>query len=225
MEVQKQRRDGRKMDCRVIDMNRDPRRAQFDYFCSLANPYAGVTVNADITALLDWTKRMGSNFFLTLLYAVSRAANSVPELRRRIRGETVVEYDWCPTSHTVALDSGTYCYCTLTADMPLADFLPYGKAAQERAKKEPSLDDGEEADSLFFISCLPWLSYTALVQPVPFPSDSNPRITWGRYFQQEGRMLLPVTLLVHHALADGLHIARFYEALDRELAAITEGRA
>ena len=66
------------MNYRVIDMGRDPRRAQYDYFRSLANPYAGVTVNVDITALLDWTKRTGSNFFLTVLYAVSRAANSVP---------------------------------------------------------------------------------------------------------------------------------------------------
>lgn len=210
------------MNYRVIDMGRDPRRAQYDYFRSLANPYAGVTVNVDITALLDWTKRTGSNFFLTVLYAVSRAANSVPELRRRIRGEQVVEYVWCPTSHTVALADGSYCYCTLTADMSLADFLPYAKEAQEMAKKEPTLDDGEEAESLLFISCVPWLSYTALTQPVPSPADSNPRITWGKYFRQEGRTLLPLTLLVHHALADGLHIARFYEALDRELENIAE---
>ena len=210
------------MNYRVIDMGRDPRRAQYDYFRSLANPYAGVTVNVDITALLDWTKRTGSNFFLTVLYAVSRAANSVPELRRRIRGEQVVEYVWCPTSHTVALADGSYCYCTLTADMSLADFLPYAKEAQEMAKKEPTLDDGEEAESLLFISCVPWLSYTALTQPVPSPADSNPRITWGKYFRQEGRTLLPFTLLVHHALADGLHIARFYEALDRELENIAE---
>ena len=210
------------MNYRVIDMGRDPRRAQYDYFRSLANPYAGVTVNVDITALLDWTKRTGSNFFLTVLYAVSRAANSVPELRRRIRGEQVVEYVWCPTSHTVALADGYYCYCTLTADMSLADFLPYAKEAQEMAKKEPTLDDGEEAESLLFISCVPWLSYTALTQPVPSPADSNPRITWGKYFRQEGRTLLPLTLLVHHALADGLHIARFYEALDRELENIAE---
>lgn len=210
------------MNYRVIDMGRDPRRAQYDYFRSLANPYAGVTVNVDITALLDWTKRTGSNFFLTVLYAVSRAANSVPELRRRIRGEQVVEYVWCPTSHTVALADGSYCYCTLTADMSLADFLPYAKEAQEMAKKEPTLDDGEEAESLLFISCVPWLSYTALTQPVPSPADSNPRITWGKYFRQEGRTLLPLTLLVHHALADGLHIARFYEALDRELANVAE---
>ena len=34
--------------------------------------------------------------------------------------------------------------------------------------------------------------------------------------------MLPVTLTVHHALADGLHISRFYENLGRELAALAE---
>ena len=45
--------------------------------------------------------------------AAVRAANGVPELRRRIRGDQVVEYDRCPSSHTVALPDGTYCYCRL----------------------------------------------------------------------------------------------------------------
>lgn len=212
------------MDCRVIQMEQDPRREQYAYFRTFANPYVGLTVNVDITGLMV-RKERGESLFLLVLYAVSKAANSVPELRRRIRGDQVVEYDWCPTSHTVALDNGAYCYCRLSADMLLADFLPYAKAVQEQAQKEPSLDDGGDAESLFFVSCVPWASYTAMVQPVPAPADSNPRITWGKYFRQGERTLMPVTLLAHHALVDGLHIAWFYEALSLELAAISEGRA
>ena len=40
-------------------------------------------------------------------------------------------------------------------------------------------------------------------------------------------LMLPVTLLAHHALVDGVHIARFYEQLDvviHSLAAQDEGR-
>ena len=63
----------------------------------------------------------------------------------------------------------------------------------------------------------------SLIQPVPAPADSNPRITWGRWHRQEGRTLLPMTLLANHALVDGIHIARFYENLDQELAALCGG--
>ena len=40
---------------------------------------------------------------------------------------------------------------------------------------------------------------------------------------QNGAATMPVTLLAHHALVDGIHIARFYENLDRELAALCGG--
>ena len=89
--------------------------------------------------------------------------------------------------------------------------------AQNAAKIQRSIQ--EDADTLgkFFISTVPWVSYTALVQPVPSPADSNPRITWGKYFTQEGRILLPLSVLCHHALVDGIHIAAFYRGLAEEI--------
>mgnify|MGYP000209973171 FL=1 len=183
------------MNWRTVDMSRESRRDQFAYFQTLSNPYVGVTVQVDVTELAVWCRESGTSFFLAVLYAAVRAANGVPELRRRIRGDQVVEYDRCPSSHTVALPDGTYCYCRLEADRPFADFLPYAAAEQERVKAAPTLEDGEDGESLFFVSCVPWLSYTALTQPTPTPADSNPRITWGRWHRQEGRILLPMTLL------------------------------
>lgn len=211
------------MNWRTVDMSRESRRDQFAYFQTLSNPYVGVTVQVDVTELAVWCQERGTSFFLAVLYAAVRAANGVPELRRRIRGDQVVEYDRCPSSHTVALPDGTYCYCSLEVDRPFREFLPYAAAEQERVKAAPTLEDGEDGESLFFVSCVPWLSYTALTQPTPTPADSNPRITWGRWHRQEGRTLLPMTLLANHALVDGIHIARFYENLDRELAALCGG--
>ena len=71
-------------------------------------------------------------------------------------------------------------------DRPFREFLPYAAAEQERVKAAPTLEDGEDGESLFFVSCVPWLSYTALTQPTPTPADSNPRITWGRWHRQGG---------------------------------------
>ena len=64
------------------------------------------------------------------------------------------------------------------------------------------------------------LSYTSLIQPVPVPADSNPRITFGKFYAQGEKTLLPVSLLCNHALADGLHIAAFYRQLEREIEAL-----
>ena len=205
----------------LLDMERYPRRAQFDYFRTLAYPYVGVTVNVDITDYLSGIKRRGAPSFLSFCWCAVRAANAVPAFRQRIRGEGIAEYNFCPGSVTLALPDESYCYCTLPEAERFEEWLPQAQAAKEAALSAASLSDGADGESLLFLSSLPWMSYTALVQPVPYPADSNPRISWGKYFTQEGRTLLPVSTLCNHALADAKQLAAFYEELERELAALS----
>lgn len=197
-----------------LDMDAYPRRSHFDYFAAFANPYVGVTVNVDITEFLAKTKRDGLPFFLTFLWHAAKSANCVSEFRRRILDGGIVEFESCNTSHTVAKPDGTYAYCTLECQKPLEKFIPYAKEKQLACASCGSIDeDAVEALSLLFISTVPWLSYASLVQPTPTSADSNPRITWGRYFEQNGKMLMPVSVLCNHALVDGVHISKFYSQL------------
>lgn len=205
------------MDYQIIDWERYPRREHFAYFSAMADPYAGVTAEVDITRFLTACGQAGAPFFLSFLYCAGRAANAVPQLRQRIVDGRPVEFKTCDTSHTVMREDGTYGYCRLNCMRPFADYLPTAQALQEEAKARGGLDDGEDGLSLLFISTLPWIHYTGLRQPVPSPADSNPRITWGRYETKGGRASLPVTLLVNHALVDGAHMAAFFSALEREL--------
>ena len=200
-----------------IDPKSMPRSAHFEYFSSMANPYAGVTVNVDITPMMEARKAIGAPFFLSMVYIAAQAANSVRELRQRISGNEILEFPRCPSSHTVAKPDGTYAYCVLKNDMPFNQFLPMAMAAQQKCKESGTIEEDDTAIAYFFISSLPWISYAAITQPTPYPADSNPRITWGKYYEDNGRIMLPVTLLVHHALCDGLHIAGFFNALDREI--------
>ncbi|MDO4345268.1 MAG: CatA-like O-acetyltransferase [Eubacteriales bacterium] len=199
---------------REISLEEYPRREHFKYFHSLAYPYVGVTVLVDITEWLEKIRERKQPFFLSFLYCAVNSANEVPELCQRIAGEKILEFSSCQASYTVALEDGTYTYCAVDCAMPLEKFLPYAAEKQRLAKLHPSIEDGEDALSQFFISSLPWISYTSIVQPVPCPADSNPRITWGKYCSQNGRIMIPVSLLCHHGLVDGVHMARFYENLE-----------
>ena len=73
------------MNYKYVDMDAYKRKEHFEYFNSLAYPYVGVTVNADITELLEKLRKKEFPFFLTVCYCVSRAADSVPEFRQRIK--------------------------------------------------------------------------------------------------------------------------------------------
>ena len=199
-----------------IDMAIYPRREHFNHFVGMAYPYVGVTVETDVTDLLARCREKGYSFYLMVLHAVALAADEVDEFRRRIDDGGIVEYDECPTSHTELKPDGTYAYCTLHHHMPLADYLAKAEAARAAARESGSIEEEDDVQSMYFISTLPWLHYTQLVQPVACGEESNPRITWGKYQPDAaGRMMMPLSVLVHHALADGLHIAQFYEAFDR----------
>ncbi len=206
---------------RLLDMAHYRRKAHFDYFRSLPYPHVGVTVEVDVSELLALCREKGWSFYLVFLHAAALAANAVPELRQRIRGNGIVEFDACATSHVEMLPDGTYGYCTLEHHMPLRDYLPYAEDARRRCRENGGLEEDEDVERMLFISTLPWLSYTALIQPVAGREESNPRITWGKYSQDaQGRWQMPVSLLVHHALADGAHLAAFYEHLREEMDAL-----
>ncbi len=201
-----------------IDMATYPRRDHFEHFYGMAYPYVGVTVEVDVTALLTLCREKGYSFYLMVLHAVALAADEVDEFRRRIDDGGIVEYDECPTSHTELKPDGTYAYCTLHHHMPLEVYLQRAEAARAAARESGSIEEEAEVQSMYFISTLPWLHYTQLIQPVACGDESNPRFTWGKYQQNaEGRMMMPLSVLVHHALADGVHIAKFYDEFEKQM--------
>ena len=205
------------MDYREIDLETFSRKDHFLYFSSMQNPYAGFTVEVDITDFTEARKNAGLPFFLSFLYCVVRAANSVPELRQRIVGGRPVEFERCDPSTTVMRENGTYGYCRINCCLPFEEYLPQASELLEEAKHSEGLVEDDDILSCLFVSSIPWIHYTDVFQPTPTPPDSNPRICWGKYLQTSDRVTIPVTILVNHALADGLHMGRFYEALEREL--------
>ena len=206
-----------------IDLDTYPRRDHFNHFCAMAYPYAGVTVDVDVTDLLSLCREKGYSFYLMVLHAVALAADEVPEFRRRIDHGGIVEYDECPTSHIELKPDGTYAYCTLRHHMPLADYLSQAESARTATREGGSIEEEDDVQSMYFISTLPWLHYTQLIQPVACGEESNPRITWGKYqANDKGRMMMPLSVLVHHALVDGIHIAKFYEAFNQQMKLICE---
>ena len=204
------------MNYHEIDMTTDPRKAHFDHFRHAPNPHVGLTVDVDVTDFVRLCKARGWSFYLAFIRVAAMAANAVPELRRRIRGDQVLEYDRCDTSHIELLESGAYCYCTLRHDPAQSweDYMRYAAAQRELAKTGASIEEEADVEGMYFISTVPWLHYREFSQPNYGTEASNPAITWGKYEPDyRGRLMMPVSLLVHHSLVDGLQIAAFYENL------------
>jgi chloramphenicol O-acetyltransferase type A len=184
----------------------------------------GLTVDVDVTDFVQLCKDRSWPFYPAFIRIAAQAANAVPELRRRIRGERVVEYERCDSSHIELLDNGAYCYCTLRHDPAQSweDYMAYAAVQREQARAGASIEEEEDVEGLYFISTVPWLHYRSFYQPNYGPEASNPAITWGKYEPDPlGRLMMPLTLLCHHSLVDGLQIAAFYKEVEACLKRIT----
>lgn len=202
-----------------IDMETYSRAEHFALFNACANPYVGVTVDVDITDFLAHVKAAGHPFFMSVMWCAARAANAIPEIRRRILDGGIVEFPSCITSHTVARKDGTYGYCELDPSVPFDEFLPTALAHQEEIASGTGIGDMGDTLPQIFISTVTNLPFISLIQPTPIPADSNPRITWGKYREINGRIMMPLSILCNHALVDGMHLAAFYELFEKEIAA------
>ena len=160
------------MSWHEVDMAADPRGGQFAYFRQMVDPFAGVTAAVDITdflAALD-----GRPFFLSLLYAVTRAANRVPLLRRRILDGRVVEYDWCSPSYTLMKPDGVYVYSLIEGERTYGDFIAEGQRQQTLSLDRRTLTKDGDPLGNFFVSCLPWLDYLQVKHPVVSADQLGP---------------------------------------------------
>lgn len=196
---------------RIIDLETYPRRSHFEYFGAMAYPYVGLTANVDVTNLIRYAKAHSGSTFHAVLWAAIKAANEIPELRQRIVDGQIVEFDHCNAGYTVAREDHTFCNCDVETRMSLEEFFVDARRRQNEAIQHAGFVNPDEDEvGQIFTSCMPWVAFTQVVQPVPCPGDCNPRIVFGKYIQENEKTLMPLHIQCNHALVDGYHISEFF---------------
>jgi chloramphenicol O-acetyltransferase type A len=213
------------MTIRSLDLDAWPRREHFRFFLEYDQPFFNVCVDVDVSALLRRCRAPGGpSFFLASLWLSLRAANEVEEFHYRIRGKEVVVHDVVHGGSTVLRDDGTFCFAYFDF---APDFETFARAAGKvlvSARTEGSLDPRDDRDDLIHYSVIPWISFTSFSHARRRnPDDSTPKIVFGRYRGDSGAERMPVSVEVHHALMDGLHVGRFFERFQHHVDAFDPG--
>ncbi len=204
---------------KTIDLSTWPRQRHFALFREMDVPHFNLCANVDITELYPWVKEQGFSLNTVLVYIFTRAANAVPELRQRIQGEAVVEHEIVHPSFTVLAPGDLFSFCAVDYTPALRAFHVKAEALIRRVQADPTLTDEPGRDDYLFMTSIPWVAFTSIQHPIHLhPADSVPRIAWGKFFAQNERLLLPLSLQAHHALVDGLHAGRFYQGVQQLLA-------
>ena len=205
---------------RTLDVEGWSRRQHFQFFKDFDYPFFNVCVNVDVTELHTLARSSPAHsFFVGLHYALARAANELECMRFRTSGDDVIVHDYVDIGTIVLRDDEAFAFCYLDYHAEYHLFSTNASGAIARAK----VDDGalEPADwksDIIHCTVLPWISFTSFAHARRINTqDSVPKIAAGKYFRSGDKILMPLSVEVHHGMMDGLHVGRYYEVLQRVL--------
>lgn len=204
----------------AIDRSTWPREGHYRFFAPMSHPFYSLTFPVDVTALRRYVKENHLSFYTSMVFLVTKAMEEVEAFRLRDRNGTIVRHDRLVPSFTdLKAGSQLFHIVTLEAGDDIADFC--ARAQARSAAQTAFANDEDWGDELIYFTCLPWFPVTALTNERDAdPSDSIPRVAWGRWEEREGRTTLSLSLELNHRLLDGCHVGQLYNALNARLEAL-----
>lgn len=203
----------------LYDMETWERAEYFHYYMDLIKTRYNLNVNIDITGFMQVLKEKNLKFFPSMLYIVMRTVNTFREFRTCLDREGRPGYwNFCNPSYTV-FHKDTHTFSDIWSpysedfhtfyETVVADIARYGDMKGVKGR-------GDRPENFVPVSSLPWLSFTGY--GCDTYSDSRmilPIILFGKHFEQNGRMLLPFSISVNHATADGYHSSLFLNTIQK----------
>lgn len=214
------------MNYRLIDKNTYYRKGVFRHFSEDCKCSSSMTARIDVTRLKEYSDATGTKFYINFLYILSKVLNSRDDYKMAWLWQTeeLICYDVInPIQYIFHEDTET---CTPVYTTYYEDYPTFYKHCAEdiaRAKQTREYQlDAEHHPNWFDASYISWLSYDSLNIELP---DGYlyfaPIVNWGRYREESGRLMMPVSVRMNHAIADGFLIANVFRLLEKEIAAFT----
>ena len=183
-------------------------------FRNSIEPAFCVTFEADVTEFKKKVKEEGLSFTLAMVYAVCKCANKVEALRYRFLDGKVVLYERIDTAFTyLNKETGLF----KVVNVPFIDNLPeYVALALKTAEEQQEYFAGPLGNDVFQCSPMPWVTYTQISHTNSGKKDNaTPLFDWGKYYEKDERVLIPISIQAHHSFVDGIHIGQFVDALQK----------
>jgi chloramphenicol O-acetyltransferase type A len=202
-----------------LDVDNWKRREIFEFFLNFDNPYFGLCTRVEVTRLLQ-VLRNGPKRSSTLAYHyfALRVANEIEPFRYRLRDGRVLVHPVIHGATTVLLANETFTFAYFDYDEDFARCMAGAEQAVAAIKLEGGFKNRDNDDNMIHCTVIPWVSFTSFSHARNWGrQDSVPKISFGKFVTEGGRTFLPVSVEVHHALMDGLHVGRFFQRFEEML--------
>lgn len=205
---------------KLIDTSSWKRKPYFDHYFNQIRCTYSITVNIDITNVLSFKDRNKVKLYPLLIYVISKAVNKYEEFRTAIndRGEIGVWETLSPCYTVFHKNSESFSNIWTEWNDDLNLFLSNFEQDSKRFGQIDRIDAKPNTPAnVFPISSLPWTTFTGFNLNI-FADGTYllPIFTYGKYFKDGNRYLIPLSIQVHHAVCDGFHVSRLINEIQQE---------
>lgn len=189
-----------------------PRRPHLDFYRRYPNPFYATTFELDASILRRRLVEARASTFAGFCWAFHRAVLTIEAFRVRLQGDEVVLHDGLRLGLTTPGPGRTFSFVQLDWDVDPGRFLAAAATLTARAAQAVDLTGGDAPDFAYY-TALPKLPFTGFTHvPLPDPTAGQPLVAFGRFRDQDGRVIVPVGVQVNHLYVDGGDLGDLYEA-------------
>ena len=207
---------------KVVDKEKYYRKGVFRHFTEDCKCSTSMTARLDVTELVNYSKRTETKFYINFLYLLSKVLNSRDDYKMAYLWQTeeLICYDVInPIQYVFHEDTET---CTPVYSSYNEDYqVFYLDALKDIEKAKESREYGLDSanhPNWFDASYISWISYDSLNVELP---DGFlyflPIVNWGKYRDEHGRLMMPISVRLNHAIADGYLVANVFRLLEKEI--------
>lgn len=204
----------KKMPC---DWKRKP---YFDYYYYTLKTKYTLTKHIDISFLLEEVKQKGLKFYPVYLYVILKVINKTPEFRMSFDPDgNLGTWNYVNPSYTIFhKDDNTFSDLWSEYKSGFQDFYEEIVRDMDKYKDVKEILARKNKPRNFCpMSAIPWLSYESFSQDSYSESSLLfPLIKFGKYYKKDDKVMIPFSVFVNHAVADGYHTCKLINDIEKE---------
>lgn len=198
----------------IKEINEFERRELFDHYNRCDNPFIICTTKLDITNVVNYCRKY-KNFYATLGFIITKTANQIDAFKYRYTDEKIYYCDEVKSNYTQMYEENAIGYF----DVPYTDdynkYIENFSEIQSKFMEDKKYMAENDLDEIW-LSCEPWFQFESLIPPFS-KKVSIPQFIWDKYENVNGKYYINLMIMVHHGFADGAHVGKFIDLLNKNL--------
>lgn len=200
------------MNYTLVNLNEWSRGSLFKFYIDKMRIVMSLTADVNVTNLRAYSKKNNLNFYPLMLWVVSKIINSHDEFKYSWDDAgNLIKWDFVSPSYTdFHADDENFVKMVTEYSDDLFEFCNRVDKDRQRHKNEQAILVNQPPN-FFDVSCLPWIKYSHFdIHVFDEGKFLAPVVTWGKFEENDGKLIMPLTINIHHAVADGFHLSRFF---------------